>query len=349
MKVVHFVHSLYGFSGATKQAVNLADNIRLIDSCVEQRFLTLDNEEPTSRSANFGFEVSIAPLKKVNRFISYVLLLTEYRPEIVHFHGADFMLLLLCKLFSVKTYWKTTLNGSDDFETLVSGRFGLIKRHLIKLIDVNNALTLQIYNKNKQYIPNDSIVVIPNGVVEYQAINNKQKRAIIISAIIPRKRVIAGIQFFNQHLLHHGYTLSIIGPDDKDLDGFDLNYKNEFYSMLNNNVQYLGRLEQKDVIKHLNHSRFLLHFSESEGMPNVVLESMVMGCFPITSDMNGLYNELYDDGKTGYLDINFNCCKELETANAFNTLGRELLVKNNAFPVVARKTYDIYRNLINGT
>ncbi|TOG37936.1 hypothetical protein CGJ01_24295, partial [Vibrio parahaemolyticus] len=69
-------------------------------------------------------------------------------------------------------------------------------------IDVNNALTLQIYNKNKQYIPNDSIVVIPNGVVEYQAINNKQKRAIIISAIIPRKRVIAGIQFFNQHLLH---------------------------------------------------------------------------------------------------------------------------------------------------
>ncbi|MGJ0577774.1 glycosyltransferase family 4 protein [Xenorhabdus bovienii] len=345
MKVLHFVHNYYGFSGASQQAHNIALNLKMYHPEIEQRFFTIDQKNNTNKSDEFIiYSTTTSLLKKCIVFISVVL---KYKPDLVHFHGADFSLLIICKLFGIKIYWKTTLLSSDDFASLTKGKHGYLKKNLLRLIDVNNTLTQQIYKINSQYLSPLKLVTIPNGVdvPDEKKIEKKEKLALIVSAIIPRKSIIEGIKFFHSHLSNHGYTLYIIGPNNNKLEGFDNEYHKTCLSFSELNVKFVGELTHKETLEYFKKSQFLIHLAKYEGMPNVVLEAMAHSVFPIVSSMGGLANELIENNVTGF-NVDIYGKFEISTFPPHNMQGRDFILRKNSFKVIVNETYSIYSNIL---
>lgn len=343
MKILHFVHNYYGFSGASKQAKNLALSIKEGFPSIRQQFFTLSVNKQENQGGN-DFIITSSEAGVVKRSREFISILRKYKPDTVHFHGADFILLVICKLFNVKIYWKSTLFRSDDFSTLCVGWRGRIKRILINCIDINNTLTNQMLTVNCEFLPKSKLVTIPNGVLVPKTTNNKRKLAIIISAIIPRKSVAEGIEFFNEHLLNEGYKLLIIGPTHNQLDGFDGSYLNLCRSFESEYISFLDELPHHKVLEHLLSARFLIHLSKTEGLPNVVLEAMAYSVFPILSDMKGLTCELIENGVTGY-NVDSDKVFDIENFSGANHRGKEDIITRNSFEVIAKNTVDVYQQL----
>lgn len=341
MKILHFVHNYYGFSGASRQAKNMAIGINTYHKDVEQCFFSLGEKKEKANESEL-FSVYSSKTSSLLRIFYFIIALCKYRPDIVHMHGADFALLVVAKLFRVKVYWKSTLYKSDDFETLTLGKIGHIKKCLIRLIDCNNALTKQMHSVNKKFLTSDRLVTIPNGVeIPKDTFLSKEKKAVIISAIIPRKGVVEGINFFNKHLKEKGYLLYIMGPNNKTIDGYSSEYISTFNSKLSDSVRYLGEVDFSVVSNYLNDAQYLIHLSESEGMPNIVLEAMSHACYPITLSMDGLYREIYDNGVSG-----INVEKKFELIDAINHAGYQRINDLHSFSVISNKTYIVYLGLL---
>lgn len=343
MKIIHFVHNYFGFSGASKQAVGIAQGIKERDKEIEQQFFTLSASREITNAD--GFVIHTSKKKLIPRCLQFISLIKKFKPNVVHFHGADFALLVLCKVFNVKVYWKSTLFGSDDFISLTSGKMGHVKKELLKYIDVNNTLTKQIYLSNIKLLECAKLVTIPNGVMISENNIKKDKVAIIVSAIIPRKSIYEGIDFFNKNLRKHGYRLFIIGPRSETLDGFDASYYDHCLGIANSDVYFMGELPQLNVFDYLNKAQYLIHLSKQEGMPNVVLEAMSFGAYPIVTSMDGLSNELIENGVSGF-NVDGGIDFDVSLFKGENLFGREFIINNNSFSVVAGKTIDVYRKLV---
>lgn len=68
-----------------------------------------------------------------------------------------------------------------------------------------------------------------------------------------------------------------------------------------NNLKCLEKLAHQDVLKLMGRSLLYIGNSSSDGMPNTLLEAIVMGAFPIQSNPGGATAELIEDGKNGVL------------------------------------------------
>jgi glycosyltransferase involved in cell wall biosynthesis len=78
-----------------------------------------------------------------------------------------------------------------------------------------------------------------------------------------------------------------------------------------------GRLPHEDVLKLMGKAKLYIGNSNSDGMPNTLLEAFCMGVFPIQSNPGGVTEELISDGKNGLL-IN-NCLDVSEIKNKIET------------------------------
>lgn len=346
MKILHLVHSYYGFSGASRQAKNIASNIARFWPEIHQCFFSIESNGRSKTVEQESVDIFVSSSNISLRVVNFFRVIIFFRPDIVHFHGADFALLAVCKILGIKVYWKTTLFGSDDFATLILGRYGRVKKTLISMLDANNALTHQIYRQNCRYLQPHKIFVIPNGVFipNMDSSNPKKKLAVIISAIIPRKCVYEGILFFNENLKPHGYKLLVIGPASSNIEGFSLSYFEKCRELQNEFVVFLNEIPHSGIINILKQSTFLIHLSSNEGMPNVVLEAMACCVYPILSNLNGLAEELIVSGVTGYNNdsgLKFNYLDFL----APNSKGREECMRKNSFENVCLKTISVYESL----
>ncbi|GAB2778729.1 hypothetical protein GCM10010465_26660 [Actinomadura fibrosa] len=68
-----------------------------------------------------------------------------------------------------------------------------------------------------------------------------------------------------------------------------------------NNFQVLGKIPHRKVLKLMGESKIYIGNCISDGMPNTLLEAIVMGAFPIQSNPGGATAELIEHGKNGYL------------------------------------------------
>ncbi|ASQ18725.1 glycosyltransferase family 4 protein [Enterobacter cloacae] len=348
MKIVHIVHNFHGFSGASLQAKNLAKAIVKYDKSTEQFFVTRIKNGPVKLVDKYidDFVVVETPLN-ISRLLTFFKFCLKFKPDIAHFHGADFGLLVICKILNIKVYWKSTLLGSDDFDSLI-GRStkGMIKKKLLNCIDVNNTLTKQIYDINNHYLPPSKLVTIPNGVEmeSLDKIGRNERLAVIISAIIPRKKILEGIEFFKQNLAHKGYKLLIFGPCDSGLDGYSKEYVKQCLSLADSNIIFKGNVNHNEIKNALSKAGFLIHLSEKEGMPNVVLEAMGRGVYPIVSEMNGLAYEIIINEKCGFI-ISGSEKFSIDNYMDINKDGMRIIAENYEFKVVATKTCQIYESL----
>lgn len=345
MKIIHIVHNFYGFSGASLQAKNLANAISKYDPAIEQIFVTRKDDNKKDRNDNNEKVIQI-PVN-LKRMLSFFILCLKVKPDIAHFHGTDFGLLIVCRILKIKVYWKSTLLGSDDFDSLIGTTTrGIIKKGLIKLIDINNTLTQQIKEINSRYLPPSRLITIPNGVEKKDFLEvNRDKVVLIISALIPRKKVIEGIEFFKSYFAPYEYKLRIYGPSDSTLDGYNAEYVNSCFSFADENIEFMGNVKHEEITKALGKSLFLIHLSDKEGMPNVVLEALSNAVYPIVSPMNGLAKEIIESETYGYI-ISDDMTFDANNYEGINIEGAKVIEKKYAFNIIAEKTHEIYKLLL---
>lgn len=67
------------------------------------------------------------------------------------------------------------------------------------------------------------------------------------------------------------------------------------------NFEILGKIPHEEVLKLMGKSLIYIGNSNSDGMPNTMLEAIFMGAFPIQSNPGGATAELIEDGVNGLL------------------------------------------------
>ena len=343
MRILHYVHNYGGFSGATNQAINLSKELSDLN-CTSQ-FVSEKNSKNTN-----DYELECKFLTSgIFGLLQFLRLLLSFKPDIVHFHGASFKYLIVSSLFS-KVYWKTTLYGNDDFKTLTygNGLKGWIKKKMIPLIDKNNSLTAQNKDVNRVFLDEGKIVTIPNGVYfDDSLVCEKEKIVLIIAAVIPRKRVLESILFFKNNFEENGYTLFIIGPfGDANLHGADLSYSQVCRRYASERIVFTGMIKPDDVKAFLTKSMYLILFSVSEGLPNVVLEALSHGVFPILTSIGGVSAEVITEDDFGIIIGEADIQQVLEipphTGRTFEAC-REIAKSRYSMDIIAKDTYDIYK------
>lgn len=68
-----------------------------------------------------------------------------------------------------------------------------------------------------------------------------------------------------------------------------------------NNFEIFGKIPHGDVLRLMGKSLIYIGNSNSDGMPNTLLEAICLGCFPIQSNPGGATAELIQDGLNGLL------------------------------------------------
>lgn len=334
MKILHVVRNLDRYSGAAYQALNLARH-----QVSEGLDVTVLNISDVGKPCNyFNGNVNVITIQKNTSLTALLGILHRYR--VVHFHGMFLKEILLAKLVRCKVLLKTTLLGEDDLDSIIKRPFGFVRIALLKwAVSVNNALSSPIEKINKAYFERSKITVIPNFVEQNEYVNNVSKDNVVVyvGAIVERKRVLDAIEFFEKNLQPSGYSMVVIGPSDIYESDADHKYVEQFKSKVKSNagIQYLGKLEQTEVLRIFANSKALVFLSDKEGMPNVVLEALAANCFVITSSISGVASDIYEHCIQGF---------NIDNDSSFNASMLESSVEQNLPKILAEKKFYFSNN-----
>ncbi|EAZ96259.1 Glycosyl transferase, group 1 [Flavobacteria bacterium BAL38] len=117
------------------------------------------------------------------------------------------------------------------------------------------------------------------------------------------------------------------------------------------NFQILGKIPHEEVLKLMGKSLIYIGNSNSDGMPNSMLEAIFMGAFPIQSNPGGATAELIQNGANGLLIEDCEDEKEIKRlvlqAIKIDTfkIKNEDLIANLDFQFVKEKVKEIYKTL----
>ena len=117
------------------------------------------------------------------------------------------------------------------------------------------------------------------------------------------------------------------------------------------NFQILGKIPHEEVLKLMGKSIIYIGNSNSDGMPNTMLEAIFMGAFPIQSNPGGATAELIQNGANGLLIEDCEDEKEIKRlvlqAIKIDTfkIKNEDLIANLDFQFVKEKVKEIYKTL----
>ncbi|ULC60574.1 glycosyltransferase family 4 protein [Flaviramulus sp. BrNp1-15] len=79
------------------------------------------------------------------------------------------------------------------------------------------------------------------------------------------------------------------------------------------NIKILGRINHEDVLQFMGNALIYVGNSNSDGMPNTLLEAVIAGAFPIQSNPGGATAEIVEHGVNGFLIEDYNDCAEIES------------------------------------
>lgn len=352
--IAHFTYNLDKYSGAAQQAA-------LVAKTTNRECLFFNHNNSKFKKWKLTEKIDVVDLPEsffAQLFI--ILFYTIHRNiKIFHMHGPFRAGLLLAILTRRKSILKTTLLGDDDFLSLKNSRLGTLKIFLAKRATINVVLSNHLYEINSKFIPENKILKIPNGVLipkNAATLAEKSNSFCFVGLVCSRKRTLESIKYFHKNYSHiDGARLFIVGPNS-DLENnseFSQEYSNaclEFVRSykLEHCVVFTGNLKKEHVFDIFKNSKALLFFSEKEGMPNSVLEAMSYNCVPIVTPMDGVMNEIIEDGNSGFIVKNIDFSVPLELLNCTIESQSSFLDCREKFSIekIAGKYARLYDSLI---
>ncbi|QHS14346.1 glycosyltransferase family 4 protein [Shewanella sp. Arc9-LZ] len=297
----YFLHNFSGYSGASKQAKLLAENI-----------------EHEVVFFNFGDRVENNP-KVVNipssfflQFFYITYFVLKFKINTFHFHGSFNVSLVISFLLNKRVILKTTLLGDDDFDSFSTKRNWIVKFFFIKNIYKNITLSKRVYEINSKYLPVQKLMLIPNGVSIGPCIelNSKETNSFcFVGLVCKRKRTFESIEYFLQNFSHlPDAKFYIVGPYENVKNNFE--FSQEYVDLCmqlvessehKNKITFIGHVAPIEAQNIMKRCKALLFFSSKEGMPNVVLESLAQNCVPITNWLDGVSAEIFENKVSGFI------------------------------------------------
>lgn len=305
--MAYFVHNLDSYSGAAQQALLLANNIK-------KKVLFFNHNNKIFRKYEHSEFIGIIDLPQ-NRILQLFIILfftLKYKIKIYHFHGSFNVGLFLGTFLRKKMILKTTLLGDDDFDTFASKRSWKIRYFLIKNIYKNIVLSKKLKEINSKYIDSSKVELIPNGVLLAEncpTIQEKENAFCFVGLVCERKKTYESIKYFiDNYSQDETSKMYVVGPykNMQNNHEFSDEYVNSCFELIKNNklenrVIFTDRVSKEETQNIFKKCKALLFFSDKEGMPNVVLESMANNCVPITSEMDGVIREIFENKKQGFI------------------------------------------------
>ena len=285
--------------GPTNQTLNIIRFSGAIKNCIV--FTLFDEGEDTliNEYFNHGIKVICLHLSRKTALFTGVTVLSqklkEYKVDFVHSWGtfADIISHYTCKKLGMKHVITLRNFPVEDMTTrmpYILGYFlALFDLHILKETRYVICCSKSIKKKMEESYGWTHLHSIQNGVdfTKFEALNRFLARQslnvnnddfIIIStgSIIPRKRIDETIEAFSTATLRKNTTLWLLGEGNL-FDELKKKYKE------NKNIFFLGKKE--NVVEYLSAADIFVSSSESEGMPNAVLEAISCNLPVILSDI----------------------------------------------------------------
>jgi glycosyltransferase involved in cell wall biosynthesis len=306
--IAYFVYNLNNYSGAAQQALLLAKYLN--------KKILIFNHNNSDKVKNYKYndiiEIVDLPSNKLLQIYAILHYTLKYDINIYHFHGFFKLGLIIGNILGRKIILKTTLLGDDDFDTILSRNKYLV--FFVKKIYKNIVLSLKLKAINSKYLDNSKIEIIPNGVELPETVptlERKDNLFVFVGLVCDRKRTYESIKYFiDNYSANPINKMYIVGPyrreEINNNKEFDENYVEKCKklikdSSLESRIKFLGKLSKIETQEILKKSKALIFFSKNEGMPNVVLEALANNCVPITTDINGVAEEIFENKKEGFI------------------------------------------------
>jgi glycosyltransferase involved in cell wall biosynthesis len=198
----------------------------------------------------------------------------------------------------------------DDLQSISSN---IINRFLIKKVSSVVSISKPIKKINEKYINEHQLKClskyIPNGVFSLPDEMDVSVEPIFctVGVVSQRKGTLRAINYFIENYANlEGAKLYVVGPNptDSNYAEIDLHYYEECLNAVkksNGKVVITGKLSKEKVEVIYRSCIAHIFFSEREGLPNVLLESMSFNCVPIVTEIEGVSYDIIDNSKDGYI------------------------------------------------
>lgn len=337
MKIAFFTFFLDSYSGAATQAFRLAESLSAHGIKIVFFNRTNGKRRYEQRS---GFIVY--------HYNNIVLLINAVQKEqskgvidIFHVHGFNVYILIMLMMLRRKIVLKTTLEGQDDYKSLLGckskGKW-IIKRKILKGIDLNIALTEHLLNINENMIPGTCKICIPNGIDtnKYEYTSQKEVLFCIIGGVCKRKRTLEAMTYFARFYSKLPEArLFVIGPYT-NFSECDNSYTMECLKLAGSikGISMLGNVENDEIMNILKRALAIIHFSCYEGLPNAVIEAMTMNVVPIFMEGNNFSSEMLPPELLSKVTV-VNENQEVEIGTITNISSSQIL------RTIAQEKYDL--------
>ncbi|MDD9936589.1 MAG: glycosyltransferase family 4 protein [Myxococcales bacterium] len=305
--IAFFTFNLTTYSGAARQALTLADHL-------EERpiFFNVEPGRTSVEQATAGqgeHTVIHLPPSRARGLAAVAWYTRRHRIRLYHLHGLVGVGLLAGLALRKPIVLKTTLLGSDDFDSLSTKPGARLIMPLVRRVDANIVLSGALEAINRKYLPGERVHRWPNAAELPDAFGPKGAPIFItVGLVCHRKRTKLAIQkFLDRYADLEGAKLLVIGPGGSDfgLEEGDQAYYEECLSLIpqsrRSQVVFTGSLSREDLQEHYRTALGFLSFSESEGMPNALLEAMAANCVPIVGEIGGVSREIIAHGEQGFV------------------------------------------------
>lgn len=244
---------------------------------------------------------------------------------LIFFMGGELLILpmLVCKILDKRFLLLLAASHvkmseiNRDYLSILSSRLCKISFALSDYIIIYSMLLMENWNledyESKIRVANEHFLDFDKFKIK-EDIHKRQDLIGYIGRLSPEKGVMNFVESIP--LLAKNRDLKFVVVGDGTLkDGIDAHLKDK---NLNNKVELINWVAHEDLPDYLNRLKLIVVPSYTEGLPNIILESMACGT-PVLSTPVGAIPDIIEDGYNGFL-MEDNSPKSIET-NVIRALG----------------------------
>ena len=314
MPSVHFIrwvknipngmYEMYWFDILERGYIEELDNVNQITDWKKRKLPYIKGEHFLAKNKPKVFRF-IEPILQITANEKMTQLIKEIQPDVIHsfeMHLCTFPILKALNRYN-HLPWLYSCWGSDIYfyENLKAYK-SIIKNVLKRVNYLQTDCKRDVLLAKKYGFSGVHFEVVPGG--GGYLLDSYRKLSI---PVFERKIILLkGYEHIFGRALNVVKALEIIKDQIK-------NYQVVVFGTHTNVIEYIknrklpfksyGRHEVKhqEVLKLMGESKIYIGNNVSDGMPNTLLEAIIMGAFPIQSNPGGATAEIIEDGKNGFL------------------------------------------------
>lgn len=281
-------------SGPTYSMINLAKYLSQSDK-LDFKLITFNFFDSSKNQHSFEKRFRLSGKKEYGFSIDFIKFLwreLKLSKNLIIYNNSQYYLHSIF-IFLFRYFYSFTLifspRGSlDDVALKKTGRV-FIKKILLKpylwLLSCTDYLvctSIKEQESVKRYFPDKEIFVLPNSSNPPKVSSSKKRNSFIyIGRIIPQKGIQDLINAWKKtEIMQSHWELLIIGP------ATDVEYFNKISDECKDyeSIKFLGQIDGLEKWEAISSAKFLVLPSYSENFGNVVIEAMMCGTVPITTN-----------------------------------------------------------------